>query len=478
MNPFAEFKQNITSQWGEDGIIAEIFRRIKTSSKVCVEFGAWDGIHLSNTWTLWHDSEWKAVLIEGDPQRVVEMRQAFNTHKNVLIHEAWVSHTGSNKLDALLQCLIPNQSVDLLCIDVDGDDYHIFSSISRYLPRVLVIEYNPTIPPYVWAVQEPGEYFGASAKTINELAKEKGYELVAITETNCIFVQKKEFEKLEIPQLRLTDVFPTAHLMPLISSFDGVLFTVNRMSYANLEQRPRSRQLPRFKSTQSWQAIIVESNLPTPTRIKRRVKKTLKSMLNILGLFDVASKHYMSLYRKRLVFKQNQLHRQKQRALIAWGEKYQLSTLVETGTYFGDMVDAMKSHFQNIYSVELDQELFSLAKERFASDASIHLFKGDSAFVLPQLLELLNTPCLFWLDGHYSGGITAKGDQETPIMEELRAILNHNVKSHVILIDDMHCFTGINGYPSVEELKLIIDSSSVYQCQIANNIIAIFPTIH
>lgn len=475
MNPLAEFKKNITSQWGEDGIIAEIFRRIGTSSKRCVEFGAWDGKHLSNTWTLWHDSGWKAVLIEGNPKRVVEMRQAFSLYKNVLINEAWVSHAGHNKLDTLLQRLIPNQSVDLLCIDVDGDDYHIFSSLSNYLPRVLIIEYNPTIPPHIWAVQEPDEYFGASAKAVCELAEEKEYELVAITETNCIFVQKEEFEKLEIPQLQLVDVFPTAHLMPLISSFDGVLFTVNKMSYANLEQSPRSRHLPRFKSTQPWQSVVVKRNLSMLKMIKRCVKKTIKAILSVFGLSSVVSKYYLRLYRQWSVFKQNQLHRRKQRALLTLGKKFKLSTLIETGTYFGDMVDAMKPHFKTIHSIELDKELFSRAQERFASDQHIHLFQGDSTLILPRLLETIDTPCLFWLDGHYSGGVTAKGEKETPILQELHAILHHCIHAHVILIDDMQCFTGIHDYPTVEELKSKIDSSEKYRTKIIKNMMVVFP---
>jgi len=65
-------------------------------------------------------------------------------------------------------------------------------------------------------------------------------------------------------------------------------------------------------------------------------------------------------------------------------------------------------------------------------------------------------PCLFWLDGHYSGGNTAKGEKETPIMEELRQICAHPVKNHLILIDDAREFTGQNDYPTIESLRTFV----------------------
>jgi hypothetical protein len=63
---------------------------------------------------------------------------------------------------------------------------------------------------------------------------------------------------------------------------------------------------------------------------------------------------------------------------------------------------------------------------------------------------------LFWLDGHYSGGITAKGPLDTPIVKELDSILNHSVTGHVILIDDARCFVGENDYPTIDELREIL----------------------
>jgi hypothetical protein len=64
---------------------------------------------------------------------------------------------------------------------------------------------------------------------------------------------------------------------------------------------------------------------------------------------------------------------------------------------------------------------------------------------------------LFWLDGHYSGGVTGIGSLETPIIKELQTIFNHPLsKKHVILIDDARLFNGTRDYPKIEELQVFV----------------------
>jgi hypothetical protein len=93
---------------------------------------------------------------------------------------------------------------------------------------------------------------------------------------------------------------------------------------------------------------------------------------------------------------------------------------------------------------------------------------------LPIVLEHANKPCLFWLDAHWSGGITVKGTTNTPIEKELYHILRHHVRDHVILVDDAHCFTGQDGYPTLQELRDLVGSTSAYASfQVRNDIIAV-----
>lgn len=148
----------------------------------------------------------------------------------------------------------------------------------------------------------------------------------------------------------------------------------------------------------------------------------------------------------------------KQKVIKAYAAKYQLKTLVETGTYLGDMLDAMKTSFDKIYSIELSDELFAKAKKRFRNTFNVEIIHGDSSNELAKLLTRITTPALFWLDGHYSGGATALGAIHTPIFQELEQIFDSPEKRHVIIIDDARCFGSDNQYPSIEMLTQYIRS--------------------
>ena len=149
-------------------------------------------------------------------------------------------------------------------------------------------------------------------------------------------------------------------------------------------------------------------------------------------------------------------HIVKEELIKDYAKTFNTQILIETGTYLGDMVHAMKKSFSRIISFELDHNLATQAQQRFANDPHIEIVEGDSGKLLDEHLATINEPCLFWLDGHYSGGITAKGSLETPIKNELTAILSHPVDGHVILIDDARCFTGEHDYPTIDELKSFV----------------------
>ena len=140
-------------------------------------------------------------------------------------------------------------------------------------------------------------------------------------------------------------------------------------------------------------------------------------------------------------------------------EKYKnltgYDTLVETGTYRGDMVFAQLKKFRTIYSIELDEWLYRTATRRFRSFAHVKILQGDSGKVLSQIISEIDEPAIFWLDGHYSGGFTALGEKSTPVYEELKIIFSKKLE-HAILIDDARLFNGNNGYPTFDDLKKFI----------------------
>jgi len=142
----------------------------------------------------------------------------------------------------------------------------------------------------------------------------------------------------------------------------------------------------------------------------------------------------------------------KQRVVLEYARRGHLHVLVETGTYLGDMLAAARPSFRELYSIELDEDLYDWARWRFRRAPEVRLYRGDSADVLPTILARVSEPCLFWLDAHASGGITAHGEAVAPVMRELQLILSHGVPGHVILIDDAEAFTGAHGYPSLDEI--------------------------
>lgn len=191
MTRLNKHRHNDFSQWGEDGILREIFRVYNIQRGTCVEFGAWDGQHLSNTAALLLDG-WSGVLIEGDPAKYVQLVSNFANNPRVGTVNRMVGLAGDDTLDAILQqrSNLP-QDFTLLSIDVDGCDYHIWATVEAYRPAVVVVEFNPTIPLGVGFVQprDMTVFQGSSLSALMVLGETKAYVLVACTDTNAIFVK-------------------------------------------------------------------------------------------------------------------------------------------------------------------------------------------------------------------------------------------------------------------------------------------------
>ena len=139
-----------------------------------------------------------------------------------------------------------------------------------------------------------------------------------------------------------------------------------------------------------------------------------------------------------------------------YGSRFGLKTLVETGTYYGEMVAAMKGHFERIHSIEFVPGLAERAQRKFAGYAHIRIFCGDSRVVIPEVLAFLTGPALFWLDAGYYGWVGKQGDQQR-LSAELEMILSHPYP-HIILLDDARGLTGREGIPSVGDVTSYVKS--------------------
>lgn len=169
-------------------------------------------------------------------------------------------------------------------------------------------------------------------------------------------------------------------------------------------------------------------------------------------------------------------HWLKQRVVRGYARRFDLGVFVETGTYLGDMVQAVRRRFATVYSIELAPELYERARKRFAGRADVHIAQGDSTQILPRVLESISSPALFWLDAHASGGPTVMGSKVTPVVEELQAILSHAVRDHVVLIDDARGFDGTNDYPTLDELRRMLElHRPEWVMEVAGDIIRMHP---
>ncbi len=113
---------------------------------------------------------------------------------------------------------------------------------------------------------------------------------------------------------------------------------------------------------------------------------------------------------------------------------------VETGTLGGEAIAMVlrTGLFSEIYSMDIDASFVSQASRRFSDYKNVHVFQGDTGKDLGQIIRKIDKPATFWLDAH-TGSTDSLGGKNCPVLEELEQIKHHPIKTHTILIDDMHC---------------------------------------
>lgn len=220
------YKHNVKSQYGEDGIIAKIFEIIGEESRFAVELGALNGYHDSNTWHLIKDRGWSAVLLEADRTYFERLVEEYKKIDRAVCLNEFVSFEGPRSLDTILAATRIPKDFDLLALDIDGNEYHVWESLVQYRPRVVVVEFNPSIPHEVSFVQprDMTVMQGSSLSAFVELGTRKGYELVAANETNAFFVQGELYPKFDMDNTSLDAVHPDQQFITyFFQLYDGTL---------------------------------------------------------------------------------------------------------------------------------------------------------------------------------------------------------------------------------------------------------------
>ncbi len=198
MSTLSVFRRNVYSQNGEDGVIAEIVRRLGISEGCFVEFGAWDGKYLSNTYLLL-EAGWRGVYIEGDDRRhaaLLKQVEAFGD-RTTCVH-TYVAEDGENSLDSILGRTDLSVDFDLLSIDIDSNDWQVWRSVRNYYPKIVLIEINSAIPVGIYQTHRGGSIIGSSFSSTVRLGRQKGYVPVCHT-GNLIFVRTDLISRIGIP---------------------------------------------------------------------------------------------------------------------------------------------------------------------------------------------------------------------------------------------------------------------------------------
>jgi hypothetical protein len=190
----------VYSQAEEDGVLHEILRRIGSAHRTCIEIGVSHGREC-NTRLLLRQG-WKCLWVEGSSDYEVEIRQFFAKEFSTGLLTLVRDFVTRENINDLLMEHRPGKlaEVDLLSIDIDGNDYHLLDALTAITPRVIVLEYNPIFaPPTEWVAAYDskrwwmgGDDYSASLKSYELLLGRNGYALVGCTlnGNNAFFVKR------------------------------------------------------------------------------------------------------------------------------------------------------------------------------------------------------------------------------------------------------------------------------------------------
>jgi hypothetical protein len=220
---------NVTSQCGEDGILARIFEVIGEHGKVCVEFGAWDGREHSNTFALIQQQGWSGYLIEANAERFKALQQTYRGNpRTTLINRFVRLDKGEGTIDEILAEHGCPGEIDLLSIDIDGNDYYVWESMAEPSAKVVVVEFNPTVPNDVVFVQDRSFQVnqGCSLLALMLLGRDKGYELVCATQWNAIFVRLEYFARFNIEDNSIDAMYQPVMNGRIFHGYDGTVHVV------------------------------------------------------------------------------------------------------------------------------------------------------------------------------------------------------------------------------------------------------------
>jgi hypothetical protein len=279
-----EHQRSVYSQYGEDGVIEAALSQLPDRTRWCVEFGAWDGIRLSNSRNLIEHAGYSAVLIEANASRFTRLKANYAANPKVHPLRAMVGFTSRDGLDALLAPLPIPADFDLLSIDIDGNDYHVWKAVERLRPRLVLIEINPTVATGVRFVQppDPAVSQGSGVSSLVELGRAKGYALICVLPHNALFVRDEYFQAFQIADNSVSALrADESYVTHMVVGFDGraVFLGNQRLLWHSLPlptnaMQPLPRVLRRFPPSYN----IAQTALHLALRFAHDPAETLRAI--------------------------------------------------------------------------------------------------------------------------------------------------------------------------------------------------------
>lgn len=257
-NKLNRFSENITSQHGEDGILQYIIESLGDKIiKRCCEFGAWDGVFASNTYNLWFNQDWEAVLIEGAGSQFAELKDNIKG-KNAKAFNTYLTVRGKDSLDSIFKANNLDPGLGVLSIDIDSFDYHLWKNLEYVDSQIVVIEFNQHIPAYMEYHDLEGEvYLRCSAKSLSLLGAEKGYKIICCTKTNAIFIKNELFDPVYFPDSPVEYLFDWSEIAPTLIKIGDAgnkypVWSKKNRTALKLLIRTYYRLSSLFKREQAW----------------------------------------------------------------------------------------------------------------------------------------------------------------------------------------------------------------------------------
>lgn len=250
-----QHRKNVYSHNGEDGVLEYLLAKLPDSNKWAVEFGAWDGKWASNTCNLLENKNWNVVYIECDKEKFKDLEKNHGSYKTAHLVNCFIDFNGENTLDGIFS-RVPGfpKDPDLVSMDIDGCEYHLWEAMNKYTPKMILVEFNPTIP-IDYSYVQPRDFevnHSSSMKAFIDLANRKGYELISVLDYNLLFIRNEFVQQMGLspasPQELFTPFFDK-YQTRIWQSMDGEIHLIgcDRMLWHNVSINPKKFQvLPRL----------------------------------------------------------------------------------------------------------------------------------------------------------------------------------------------------------------------------------------